>query len=110
MGQMVRTDSNRRSPSQKRVGLCGGTGSAAEAIRAVSKAGDRGFESRSLQRRVRQNPCASVWRNQRLYRIARSILRDDGEAEDALQEAYCRAFARLDTFRDSRVSPSSAPR
>jgi hypothetical protein len=52
MGQMVRTDSNRRSPSQKRVGLCGGTGSAAEAIRAVSKAGDRGFESRSLQRRV----------------------------------------------------------
>src|SRR5436305_13314362 len=37
--------------------------------------------------------------NQRLYRIARSILRDDFEAEDALQEAYIRAFTRLDLFR-----------
>ncbi len=37
--------------------------------------------------------------NQRLYRIARSILRDDGEAEDALQEAYARAFTSLATFR-----------
>ena len=30
--------------------------------------------------------------NQRLYRTARSILKDDGEAEDALQEAYLRAY------------------
>lgn len=37
--------------------------------------------------------------NQRLYRLARSIVRDDGEAEDALQEAYMRAFAHLDGFR-----------
>ena len=37
--------------------------------------------------------------NQRLYRIARSILRDDFEAEDALQEAYIRAFTSLDSFR-----------
>lgn len=37
--------------------------------------------------------------NQRLYRIARSILRGDGEAEDALQEAYLRAFASLAGFR-----------
>lgn len=37
--------------------------------------------------------------NQRLYRIARSILRNDSDAEDVLQEAYCRAFAHLDTFR-----------
>jgi RNA polymerase sigma-70 factor (ECF subfamily) len=42
--------------------------------------------------------------NQRLYRIARSILRDDAEAEDALQEAYIRAFTSLDLFRgDSRL-------
>ena len=41
---------------------------------------------------IRQN-------NQRLYRVARSILRDDFEAEDALQEAYIRAFSRLDLFR-----------
>jgi RNA polymerase sigma-70 factor (ECF subfamily) len=37
--------------------------------------------------------------NQRLYRLARSILRDDAEAEDSLQDAYCSAFANLDAFR-----------
>jgi RNA polymerase sigma-70 factor (ECF subfamily) len=37
--------------------------------------------------------------NQRLYRAARSIVRDDGEAEDVLQEAYIRAFAALGAFR-----------
>ncbi|SDR52022.1 RNA polymerase sigma-70 factor, ECF subfamily [Rhizobiales bacterium GAS191] len=37
--------------------------------------------------------------NRRLYRIARSILRDDSEAEDALQEAYVHAFSNLDGFR-----------
>jgi RNA polymerase sigma-70 factor (ECF subfamily) len=34
-----------------------------------------------------------------MYRIARSILRDDSEAEDALQEAYVRAFTNLKAFR-----------
>jgi len=37
--------------------------------------------------------------NTRLYRIARSILRNDSEAEDAVQEAYVRAFTHLGTFR-----------
>ncbi|THD81817.1 MAG: RNA polymerase sigma factor [Phenylobacterium sp.] len=37
--------------------------------------------------------------NQRLFRIARSIVRDEGEAEDVLQEAYVRAFAKLGDFR-----------
>ncbi|MGL5166960.1 MAG: RNA polymerase sigma factor [Afipia sp.] len=37
--------------------------------------------------------------NQRLYRIARGILRNDGEAEDVVQEAYVRAFTHLDSFR-----------
>lgn len=37
--------------------------------------------------------------NQRLYRLARSILRNDGEAEDVVQEAYVRAFTHLDSFR-----------
>jgi len=37
--------------------------------------------------------------NRRLYRIARSILQDDSEAEDVLQEAYARAFTSLDGFR-----------
>lgn len=37
--------------------------------------------------------------NQRLFRIARAVLRDDVEAEDALQEAYTRAFAAIGRFR-----------
>lgn len=37
--------------------------------------------------------------NQRLYRLARGVLRDAAEAEDAVQEAYVRAFAHLDGFR-----------
>jgi RNA polymerase sigma-70 factor (ECF subfamily) len=37
--------------------------------------------------------------NQRLFRVARSIVRDDGDAEDVLQEAYTRGFHRFDTFR-----------
>lgn len=37
--------------------------------------------------------------NRRLYRIARGILRNDGEAEDVVQETYVRAFTHLDSFR-----------
>lgn len=36
--------------------------------------------------------------NQRLYRVARAILVDDGEAEDVMQDAYVRAYAHLDQF------------
>ena len=36
--------------------------------------------------------------NQRLYRVARAILRDDGEAEDVMQDAYVRAYQHLDQF------------
>ena len=34
-----------------------------------------------------------------LYRIARSVLLDDHEAEDVVQETYVRAFTRLVDFR-----------
>ena len=37
--------------------------------------------------------------NRRLYRVARSILRDDAEAEDALQDAYLQAYRALPAFR-----------
>lgn len=36
--------------------------------------------------------------NQRLYRVARSIPRDDNEAEDVMQDAYVRAYEHLDQF------------
>lgn len=60
--------------------------------RAIARSGDA---FRSIMQRY----------NQRLYRLARSILRDDAEAEDAVQEAYVRAFTHLDSFRgDSRLA------
>ena len=37
--------------------------------------------------------------NQKLYRTARSILKDDAEAEDAVQEAYLIAYRSLAGFR-----------
>ena len=37
--------------------------------------------------------------NRRLYRLARATLRDDAEAEDALQEAYLAAHRALGAFR-----------
>jgi RNA polymerase sigma-70 factor (ECF subfamily) len=36
--------------------------------------------------------------NQRLYRVTRSILRNDGEAEDVMQDAYVRAYEHLNQF------------
>ena len=36
--------------------------------------------------------------NQRIYRVARAILRNDGEAEDVMQDAYVRAYEHLDQF------------
>jgi RNA polymerase sigma-70 factor, ECF subfamily len=36
--------------------------------------------------------------NQRLYRVARSILRDSDEAEDVMQDAYVRAYEHLREF------------
>ncbi len=36
--------------------------------------------------------------NTRLYRVARAILRNDGEAEDVMQDAYVKAFQHLGQF------------
>ncbi|CAB1367551.1 RNA polymerase sigma factor [Denitratisoma oestradiolicum] len=43
--------------------------------------------------------------NQTLYRTARSILRNDGEAEDVVQEAYLLAYRSIQGFRgDAKLS------
>ena len=43
--------------------------------------------------------------NQRLYRTARAILRDDAEAEEALQEGWLQAYRAMPTFRgDSQLT------
>lgn len=37
--------------------------------------------------------------NQRLFRIARSVVGEDSEAEDVLQESYLSAYHKLESFR-----------
>jgi RNA polymerase sigma-70 factor, ECF subfamily len=49
--------------------------------------------------------CIMRRHNRLLFRTARSILKNDAEAEDALQEAYLRAWRVLATFRsESKLS------
>lgn len=57
-----------------------------------------------LVKRVREGEIAAfevIMRryNQRLYRIARSILGEEDEALDVVQETYVRAYYQLDQFR-----------
>ncbi len=41
----------------------------------------------------------------RLYRVARSVLRNEGDAEDVLQDTYLQAFTHIDRFRgDAKIS------
>src|SRR5258706_7528948 len=57
-------------------------------------AGDEG----ALRRLMRRH-------NQSLFRAARSILRDEAEAEDAVQEGYLQAYRAMGTFRgDAKLS------
>lgn len=51
----------------------------------------RGGEARWFEAFVRRF-------NQRLFRTARAILKDDAAAEDVVQETYIRAFMHLDQF------------
>ena len=62
------------------------------------------FDDAALLRRIRagdRDAFTDLMRryNRRLYRVARSVLRDDAEAEDALQDAYLQAYRALPTFR-----------
>jgi len=63
-----------------------------------------------LARRVAGGDIAAFERllrrfNRSLYRVARAILKDDAEAEDALQEAMLRAYRSMSSFRgDARLS------
>lgn len=38
--------------------------------------------------------------NRRLYRVARSVVRDETEVEDVMQQAYINAFTHLDQFEE----------
>ena len=58
------------------------------ALMAHARAGRRGA-FREITRRC----------NQRLFRVARSVVHDDAEAEDVVQAAYVAAFEHLSDFR-----------
>jgi RNA polymerase sigma-70 factor, ECF subfamily len=71
---------------------------------AVAATGLDGLDDGALVERARNRDGAAVRlimqrHNRRLYRVARSVLNDEDEAEDVVQETYVRAFTHLDGFR-----------
>jgi RNA polymerase sigma-70 factor (ECF subfamily) len=69
-------------------------------IADVDSLSDKELVLRARQRDERAIRAITRRYNRRLYRVARSILLNDGEAEDVVQETYVRAFTGLDLFRD----------
>jgi RNA polymerase sigma-70 factor (ECF subfamily) len=63
------------------------------------EAGDMALVRRALARDPDAFRAIIKTHNQRLYRIARGVVRNDAEAEDVLQETYMRAFSSLGAFR-----------
>jgi RNA polymerase sigma-70 factor (ECF subfamily) len=66
--------------------------------------GSAGLDDAALVGRIRAGDSAAFEllmrrHNRRLYRAARSLLRDAAEAEDAVQEAYLSAYRSLGGFR-----------
>jgi RNA polymerase sigma-70 factor (ECF subfamily) len=82
-----------------------------ESVEILEKARSEGWTDEEIVDRVRAGETALyeiIMRryNQRLYRVARAILRDDSEAEDVMQDAYVRAYQHLHQF--ARRAPFSA--
>lgn len=74
-------------------------------VAAVTGAGLEALADEEVVRRVRLGEPALfeilVRRyNRRLYRVARSILRDEAEAEDVMQQAYVNAYLHLGQFAE----------
>ena len=81
-----------------------------QAAEILEKARSEGWTDEEIVDRVRAGETALyeiIMRryNQRLYRVARAILRDDAEAEDVMQDAYVRAYEHLGQF--ARRAPFS---
>jgi RNA polymerase sigma-70 factor (ECF subfamily) len=70
----------------------------------LQKAAELGSDDASLARRIgdRDERAFEILmrsHNRLLYRVARSILKDEAEAEDAVQEAYLAAYRNIGSFR-----------
>jgi len=70
-----------------------------QAIGIASKSDDAELVRRALARDGSAFRAVMQTHNRKLYRIARSIVRNDSEAEDVVQEAYVRVFSHLESFR-----------
>ena len=66
---------------------------------ALPGTGDTELVRRALARDEAAVRAIMQANNRRLYRLTRGILRNDGEAEDVVQETYVRAFTHLESFR-----------
>jgi sigma-70-like protein len=64
----------------------------AERPRELGALGDAELVRLALQRNGAAFRLIMQRHNQRLYRVARSVVQDDSEAEDVVQEAYVRAY------------------
>ncbi|MDI1261650.1 MAG: RNA polymerase sigma factor [bacterium] len=72
---------------------------ARQAQTALLETGDAELVRRALARNEAAVRAIMQANNRKLYRLARGILRNHGEAEDVVQEAYVRAFTHLESFR-----------
>ena len=71
-------------------------------LRQQAELGDRSDEELvALARQGGENAVRALIKrnNQRLFRVARAVMRNDAEAEDVVQETYVRAFTKLELFR-----------
>src|SRR5712692_12092516 len=74
-----------------------------ETVGTLEKAASEGWTDEEIVERVKAGDTALyevIMRryNQRLYRVALAILRNNAEAEDVMQDAYVRAYRHLDQF------------
>lgn len=72
-----------------------------QVVTEIPAASSGDAELLALIRRGERTGFAALMRqnNRRLYRLARSIVRNESEAEDVVQETYVRALSHLDGFR-----------
>ena len=77
----------------------------APVLRQVERPADTELIASILAGDMRAMEALMRLHNRTLYRTARAILRNEAEAEDAVQEAYLQAFRALGTFRgESKLS------
>jgi RNA polymerase sigma-70 factor, ECF subfamily len=76
-----------------------------DAVADLEALDDAGLVGRALAGEPQAFRMIMQRHNRRLYRVARGIVGNDAETEDAVQEAYLQAFAHLSDFRhEARLS------